>query len=79
VDAPDRKLDTLCIECLVPSQHVLIDAINKRAVEVEKKGRLRLLHDYETLQKGTNLKTSFVNQKARSARSTHSYDISLRK
>jgi len=51
VDAPDRKLDTLCIECLVLSQYVLIDAINKRAVEIEKKGGLRLLHDYETLQR----------------------------
>ena len=35
--APDGKLDTLCIECLVPSQDVLIDAVNKRAVEIEKK------------------------------------------
>ena len=77
MDAPDRKLDTLCIECLVSSQYVLIDAINKRAVEIEKKGGLRLLHDYETLQRERTWGTSFVNQ-TRSARSTHSYDISLR-
>jgi hypothetical protein len=57
MDAPDGKLDTLLIQCVVPSQHVLINAVNKRAVQIKKKGGLRLHHDCE-LYKGNELRTA---------------------
>ena len=37
MDAPDRKLDALGVERLLPGQHVLIDAVDQRAVEIEEK------------------------------------------
>jgi hypothetical protein len=38
MDAPDRQLDALCIERLLPCKHMLIDAVDERAVEINKKG-----------------------------------------
>ena len=35
VDAPDREGDPLRLERLAPGEHVLVDAIDERAVEVE--------------------------------------------
>jgi len=40
MDAPDRELDPLGFQCLVPSENVLIDAVHQRAVEVEQEGCL---------------------------------------
>src|SRR5258706_13299199 len=33
--APDRQRDALAVECLVPGEDVLIDAVDERAVEIE--------------------------------------------
>ena len=41
VDAPHRELDTSLLQRLVPRQHVLIDAVDQRAVEIEDQGRCR--------------------------------------
>ena len=43
MDAPDRKLDAFAIERFTPGQHVLIDAIDERAIEIESEGSLREL------------------------------------
>ena len=40
MDAPDRELDAFGIERFLPRQHVLIDAVDQRAVEIEQKGVL---------------------------------------
>jgi hypothetical protein len=37
MDAPDREVDALAVERLLPGQHVLIDAVHQCAVEVEQK------------------------------------------
>jgi hypothetical protein len=37
MDAPDRQLDPLRFESLLPSQDVMIDTINQGAVEIEQK------------------------------------------
>ena len=34
MDAPDREVDALAIERLLPCQHVLIDAVHQRLVEI---------------------------------------------
>nr|WP_241510357.1 hypothetical protein [Burkholderia seminalis] len=39
VDAPYRQLDPLRIERFLPREHVLIDAVDERAVEIEQKRR----------------------------------------
>src|SRR4030081_2947070 len=39
MDTPDREIDPVRIKRLAPSQHVLIDAVDQRAVEVEQKRR----------------------------------------
>src|SRR5690606_720735 len=36
--APDREVDALAVERLLPGQHVLVDAVDERAVEVEQEG-----------------------------------------
>ena len=41
VDAPHRELDAGLLQRLVPRQHVLIDAVDQRAVEIEDQGRCR--------------------------------------
>src|SRR4030088_118179 len=38
MDTPDREIDPVRIKRLAPSQHVLIDAVDQRPVEVEQKG-----------------------------------------
>ena len=38
VNAPNRQLDAGLFECFAPSEHVLVDAINQSAVQIEKKG-----------------------------------------
>jgi hypothetical protein len=44
MDAPDRQLDALCVERLLPGKDVLIDAVNERAVEINRKaGSIRML------------------------------------
>ena len=47
VDTPDRERDPLRLERLVPGQHVLIHAVDERAVEIEEKAGLwpRAMHD----------------------------------
>jgi hypothetical protein len=35
VDAPDRDVDPLSLKRFAPSQHMLIDAVDQRAVKVE--------------------------------------------
>ena len=37
MDAPDRELDAFAVERLLPRQHVLVDAVHQRAVEIEQK------------------------------------------
>src|SRR5215831_2075094 len=44
VDAPYRKRDAFDLQRLAPRQHVLIDAVNERAVEVEQKRRFGASH-----------------------------------
>src|SRR5262249_62388513 len=44
VDTPDRKLDAFLLECFLPCQYVLVDAIDKGAVEIKKKGGLGVFH-----------------------------------
>ena len=40
MNAPDRKLDAFGIERLLPGEYMLIDAVDQRAVEIEKEYRL---------------------------------------
>jgi hypothetical protein len=56
MDAPDRELDALGVECLLPRQHVLIDAVDQRSVEIEEKDRFDAhfrsnVHDWAKVQK----------------------------
>jgi hypothetical protein len=44
MDAPDRQLDALGVERLAPGEHMLIDAVDERSVEIEDEGRLRSRH-----------------------------------
>lgn len=37
MDTPDRELDALGVKPLLPGQHVLIHAVDQRAVEIEQK------------------------------------------
>jgi hypothetical protein len=39
VDAPDRELDPGLLQRLVPREHVLVDAVDQRAVEIEDQSR----------------------------------------
>src|SRR6266404_4496883 len=39
MDAPDREFDTLRVERLLPGKDVLIDAVDKRAVEIKQEDR----------------------------------------
>ena len=40
MDAPDGDIDALGVEGLLPGQHVLVDAVDQRPVEVEQKDGL---------------------------------------
>ena len=40
VDAPDGKIDAFAVERFLPGEHVLVDAVDQRAVEVEQEDRL---------------------------------------
>ena len=40
MDAPDGEVEALVVERLLPGEHMLIDAVDQRAVEVEKENRL---------------------------------------
>ena len=40
MDTPDRQFDAFGIERVLPGQDMLIDAVNKRAVEIEQEDRL---------------------------------------
>jgi hypothetical protein len=56
MDSPDRELDALGVECLLPRQHVLIDAVDQRSVEIEEKDRFDAhfrsnVHDWAKVQK----------------------------
>ncbi len=35
VDPPNREGDPLRVECLLPRQHMLVDAVDQRAVKVK--------------------------------------------
>jgi hypothetical protein len=37
MDSPDRKIDAFGLERFAPREHVLIDAVDQRAVEIEEK------------------------------------------
>jgi hypothetical protein len=39
MNPPDRKVDALSAEHLMPGEDVLIDAVDERSVEVEKESR----------------------------------------
>ena len=39
MDAPDGKVDPLGVQRLLPGEHVLIDAVDQRAVEIEEEHR----------------------------------------
>src|SRR4029450_8342044 len=45
MDTPDRKLDALGHEGVMPGKHVIIDAVDERAIEIEQESRLRNGHD----------------------------------
>src|SRR5271163_4860441 len=40
MDAPDRQVDPLRVQCFLPREYVLIDAVDQRAVEIEQEHRL---------------------------------------
>jgi hypothetical protein len=44
VDAPYGEIDPFGLERFVPSQHVLINAIDEGAIEIKNKGSSRSLH-----------------------------------
>ena len=44
MDAPDRQFDALGQQGIVPGEHVIIDAVDQRAVEIEQKSGLRNRH-----------------------------------
>jgi hypothetical protein len=39
MDAPDREIDALAVERLLPGKHMLIDAVDERAVQIEQEHR----------------------------------------
>src|SRR5207253_6974896 len=41
MNVPIRKMNILCLERLPPGEHVLVDAVNQRAVQVKQKCGLR--------------------------------------
>src|SRR5690242_2077083 len=44
VDAPDGELDAFALERFTPCEHVLVDAVDERAVEIEQERRRCELH-----------------------------------
>ena len=40
MDAPDRQIDPFRVQRFLPREHVLIDAVDQRAVEIEQEYRL---------------------------------------
>jgi hypothetical protein len=34
MDAPDCQLDTLCVECFMPSENVRVNTVNECAVQI---------------------------------------------
>jgi len=44
MDAPDRQRNAFAVERLLPCQHVLVDAVHQRAVEVEQECRFGARH-----------------------------------
>ena len=44
VDLPHGQADTHALERVAPGDHVLIDAVDERSVEVEQKRRLAAVH-----------------------------------
>jgi hypothetical protein len=49
MDAPDRQLDALCVERLLPGKDVLIDAVNEGAVEIKQEDRLNIFRSGPSL------------------------------
>lgn len=45
VNAPNRKIDAFGIEGLLPCEHMLIDAIDQRAIEIKEKDGFKT-HSY---------------------------------
>src|SRR5437899_12150695 len=41
MNVPIRKMNILCFERLPPGQHVLVDAVNQRAIQIKEKRGLR--------------------------------------
>src|ERR1700733_13876673 len=37
MDAPDGEVDAFAVESLLPRQHVLVDAVHQRPIEIEQK------------------------------------------
>ena len=37
MDAPDGEVDALAVESLLPGEHMLVDAVDERSVEIEQK------------------------------------------
>ena len=44
MDAPDRERDAFAFERFLPGEHMLIDAVDERAIEIEKKCGVRDAH-----------------------------------
>ncbi len=42
MDAPDGEVDAFRFERLMPGEHVMVDAVDERAVEIEEKRDFRL-------------------------------------
>jgi hypothetical protein len=64
MDAPYGQFDSLLIECLLPGEDVLIDAVDQRAVEVEQEGGFNA-HGVPPETGGDAAKSSMVHLCAR--------------
>jgi len=40
MDAPDRQIDILCLQGIVPGEDMIVDAVDEGAVEIEQEGSL---------------------------------------
>ncbi|HEX3854161.1 MAG TPA: hypothetical protein VHW01_24525 [Polyangiaceae bacterium] len=63
VDAPDRELDVERFESLSPGEHVLINAVDERAIKIEDERGVRAAHEVESgrnVSSGTIMTTSIA-------------------
>ena len=50
VDAPDRERNAFAFERFLPGEHVLVDAVDERAVEIEQECGLRRVHAHGSMR-----------------------------